>query len=85
MPIVPNPMTEIIMLMKAVDNACRPSAPNQRSVETLARGAKITDATTLIIAEKMIITRAKKPIAINFPASTRKRPGWRTKIFLSVP
>ncbi|CAB5057070.1 unannotated protein [freshwater metagenome] len=68
-------MTEIIILMKLVNKACRPSAPNHRSVETLARGAKITEALILITADKMIITSANNFMAINLPARIRKRPG----------
>ena len=31
------------------------------------------------------MTSANNFIAINFPANTRKRPGWRTKILRNVP
>ncbi|CAB5051092.1 unannotated protein [freshwater metagenome] len=85
MPMVPKPITEIVTLIKVVKIACLPSAPNQRSVETFAPGAKITEALILTIADKTIITKANNFMAINLPIKILMRLGWRTNKLRSVP
>ena len=82
---VPKPMTEIVTFIKVVKIAWRPSAPNQRSVETSAPGAKITEAPILTMADKTIMSNANNFIATNLPTNMRRRPGCRTNKLRRVP